>query len=85
MDPVNAEENLILSLGEDVKTLAKEESNRRVEQLLNTGYDVLIIESETESIISKRTTADGRRGTLYIRCCEQGNIQCCEQGQAEGV
>ena len=75
MDPVNAEENLILSLGEDVKTLAHEESNRRVEQLLNTGYDVLIIVSETESIISKRTTADGRHGTLYIRSCEQGQAQ----------
>ena len=69
MDPVNAEENLILSLREDVKTLAEEESNRRVEQLLNTGYDVLIIVAETESIISKRMTADGRRGTLYIRWC----------------
>ena len=55
------------------KTLAHEESNRRVEQLLNTGYDVLIIVSE--SIISKRTTADGRRGTLYIRSCEQGQAQ----------
>ncbi len=77
MDPVNAEENLIISLGEDVKTLAEEESRRRIDKLLNTGHDVLNCEYERDGphVVYSRRTENKERGSLDTQCFDQDQPQ----------
>ena len=58
---------------EGVNVLEEEESRKRVEELLNTGYDVLIREFEKDGgwVISKRWAGGAVRGTLYTQCFDQ--------------
>ena len=64
---------MILSPGVN-KILGEEESRRRVDELINTGYDVLIREYERDGewVISKRWTGENtRRGALFTQCFDQ--------------